>query len=216
MPCQGRSARASGVTHEPQRPSGARLKLLPPSRTSRVTTTLHRDADPSRRGTKGRNEFVLPASPGQRLAEPGAEARPGPVRDATASRVGIKCRPSGPEQCLASRWVGMAREPRKLGADRTSGTEETAAPLNPGRLTFTVDEVAALLGLSRSAVYDCIARGELPAKRLGRRVLVVRAALEAFLAEPETPQRPARRPVRSRTRRGEGAGDRRRGRRRGG
>jgi excisionase family DNA binding protein len=51
------------------------------------------------------------------------------------------------------------------------------------RLTFTADEVAARLGISRSAVYDCIARGEIPAKRLGRRVVVVRAALDAFLAE---------------------------------
>jgi excisionase family DNA binding protein len=57
------------------------------------------------------------------------------------------------------------------------------------RLTFTVDEVAAQLGISRSAVYDCIARGEIPAKRLGRRVVVVRAALEAFLAEPDGARR---------------------------
>ena len=49
----------------------------------------------------------------------------------------------------------------------------------------------------RSAVYDCIARGEIPAKRLGRRVIVVRAALETFLVESDG----ARRPPPRRTRR---------------
>lgn len=57
------------------------------------------------------------------------------------------------------------------------------------RLTYSVDEVAAILGISRSAVYDCIARGEIPARRLGRRIVVVRAALETFLAESDGPRR---------------------------
>ena len=57
-------------------------------------------------------------------------------------------------------------------------------------LTYTVDEVAEILGISRSATYECIARGEIPAKRLGRRVVVVRSALEAFLAQPDAPNRP--------------------------
>jgi len=64
------------------------------------------------------------------------------------------------------------------------------------RLTYTVDEVAGLLGLSRSAVYECIARGQIPGKRLGRRVVVVRAALDAFLAEPDVPRRPPGRHLR--------------------
>ena len=46
------------------------------------------------------------------------------------------------------------------------------------RLTFTVDEVAALLGISRSGAYDSIARGEIPSLNIGRRVLVPR---EPFL-----------------------------------
>jgi excisionase family DNA binding protein len=40
------------------------------------------------------------------------------------------------------------------------------------RLTLTADEVAALLGISRSKVYDAIHAGELPSIRFGRRVLV--------------------------------------------
>jgi excisionase family DNA binding protein len=61
-------------------------------------------------------------------------------------------------------------------------------PMNE-RLTFTVDEVARLLGISRSGAYDSIARGEIPSLNIGRRVLVPR---EAFL-EMLKP-RPRRRP----------------------
>jgi len=49
-------------------------------------------------------------------------------------------------------------------------------PMNE-RLTFTVDEVARLLGISRSGAYDSIARGEIPSLRIGRRVLVPREPL---------------------------------------
>jgi excisionase family DNA binding protein len=45
------------------------------------------------------------------------------------------------------------------------------------RLTFTVDEVAQLLGISRSGAYDSIARGEIPSLHIGRRVLVPREPL---------------------------------------
>jgi excisionase family DNA binding protein len=77
------------------------------------------------------------------------------------------------------------------------GTREVVA--DDQRMTYTVDEVAARLGVSRSAVYDCISRGEIPAKRLGRRVVIVRAALETFLTEPNGARRAsvhrARRPA---------------------
>ena len=56
----------------------------------------------------------------------------------------------------------------------------TNGPTDPigDRLTFTVDEVASLLGISRSGAYDSIARGEIPSLNIGRRVLVPR---EPFL-----------------------------------
>lgn len=66
------------------------------------------------------------------------------------------------------------------------------------RLTYTVDEVAAIVGISRSAVYDCIARGEIPAKRLGRRIVVVKRALEEFLADPNGARHPPTRGTRRR------------------
>ena len=51
----------------------------------------------------------------------------------------------------------------------------------PERLTYTVPEIAELLGISRSSVYQCVHRGEIPPLVLGRRVVVARAALEALL-----------------------------------
>ena len=55
----------------------------------------------------------------------------------------------------------------------------TNGPTDPmsERLTFTVDEVARLLGISRSGAYDSIARGEIPSLNIGRRVLVPREPL---------------------------------------
>jgi excisionase family DNA binding protein len=47
---------------------------------------------------------------------------------------------------------------------------------------MTVREVAAFLRLDRKTVYDAAARGDLPSRRVGRRVLVSRAALDAWLA----------------------------------
>ena len=57
-------------------------------------------------------------------------------------------------------------------------------PMNE-RLTFTVDEVARLLGVSRSGAYDSITRGEIPSFNIGRRVLVPRhASLEMLKPRP--------------------------------
>jgi excisionase family DNA binding protein len=47
---------------------------------------------------------------------------------------------------------------------------------------MTVDEVAKLLRLSRNAAYEGIARKEIPSIRVGRRILVPRAGIEAMLS----------------------------------
>ena len=49
------------------------------------------------------------------------------------------------------------------------------------RLTFTVTEVAELLGISRTSAYECVRRGEIPSLTLGRRVVISRVALDALL-----------------------------------
>jgi excisionase family DNA binding protein len=51
------------------------------------------------------------------------------------------------------------------------------------RLTYTVDEVAARLGLNRNTAYTAVKDGTIPALRIGRRLLVPRAALERMLAQ---------------------------------
>lgn len=49
------------------------------------------------------------------------------------------------------------------------------------RLTLTIDETAAILGIGRSHVYELIRREELPSVQLGRRRLVPRAPREEWL-----------------------------------
>lgn len=51
-------------------------------------------------------------------------------------------------------------------------TQHPALDALSGRLTVTVEEVAALLGLGRSAAYEAARRGEIPTRRLGRRIVV--------------------------------------------
>ena len=49
------------------------------------------------------------------------------------------------------------------------------------RLTYTVTEAAALLGISRTSAYECVRRGEIPSLTLGRRVVISRVVLERML-----------------------------------
>ncbi len=74
--------------------------------------------------------------------------------------------------------------------------EHTTAPVPltldalDGRVTLTVEEAASLLGLGRSAAYEATRRGEIPTRRLGRRVLVPVPALLSWLgvtAETDEP-----------------------------
>lgn len=52
-----------------------------------------------------------------------------------------------------------------------------------GRLTVTVDAAADALGVSRVSLYNAINRGEFkPVIRIGRRILIPKAALEKLLA----------------------------------
>jgi excisionase family DNA binding protein len=51
------------------------------------------------------------------------------------------------------------------------------------KLALSVPEVAELLGISRGLAYELVARRELPALRLGRRLVVPRHLIEALLNE---------------------------------
>ena len=49
------------------------------------------------------------------------------------------------------------------------------------QLTLTVEEAARALGINRNSAYDAVRNGELPAIRIGRRLLVPKAAFEKLL-----------------------------------
>jgi excisionase family DNA binding protein len=63
-------------------------------------------------------------------------------------------------------------------------------------MTYTVEEAARLLGVSRGVGYEAARRGDLPTIRLGRRLLVPKIALERMLGiedeHPEVASRGAR------------------------
>lgn len=50
-------------------------------------------------------------------------------------------------------------------------------------LVYTVAEVAQVLGISEWLAYQRIRSGELPSRRIGRRIVVPKAALDRWLAE---------------------------------
>ena len=64
----------------------------------------------------------------------------------------------------------------------TVGRRVTRTLVMDERKTLTVVEAARILGIGRNTAYELARQGKLPgALRLGRRVLVSRQALEAFL-----------------------------------
>ncbi|MFC0540671.1 helix-turn-helix domain-containing protein [Kutzneria chonburiensis] len=56
---------------------------------------------------------------------------------------------------------------------------------------MSIPDAAKVLGLSRSSAYRYANSGELPTKRIGGRVYVVRAQLADFLATDSTQENPA-------------------------
>lgn len=48
-------------------------------------------------------------------------------------------------------------------------------------MTLSIDEAAAMLGISRAHAYELVRRGELPRLRLGRRVVIPKRALEEYV-----------------------------------
>jgi excisionase family DNA binding protein len=65
----------------------------------------------------------------------------------------------------------------------TEPSKKAGAVQDDGRLTYTLTEAASRLGISRALAYEAAQRGELPVCRIGRRVLVPRAALLRLLGQ---------------------------------
>jgi excisionase family DNA binding protein len=63
----------------------------------------------------------------------------------------------------------------------TTSKPDDGATIDTARLTYTVDEVAYLLNLSRGIAYQYVRDGVIPAERVGRRWLIPRKRLHAWL-----------------------------------
>lgn len=50
------------------------------------------------------------------------------------------------------------------------------------RRTYTVDEAAGVLGISRSTAYECVKSGELPSLRFGRRIVIPAHVLDQLVS----------------------------------
>lgn len=61
------------------------------------------------------------------------------------------------------------------------------------KLTYTVKEVAKLLGLSRSSMYQATRNGSMPSIRIGGRILISRIELEKLLGRDTKGSRVSRR-----------------------
>lgn len=59
-------------------------------------------------------------------------------------------------------------------------------PDGTARLTMSVEEAAATLGISRAFAYEAVHRGEIPHIRIGRRVLIPRAALDRLVSPDDS------------------------------
>ncbi|MFC1982484.1 helix-turn-helix domain-containing protein [Chloroflexota bacterium] len=65
-----------------------------------------------------------------------------------------------------------------------SQSTQTKDQMNPNEsLVLTVGEAAKLLRLSKTTTYDQIRQGSIPSIRIGKRILVPRAALMHMLEE---------------------------------
>jgi excisionase family DNA binding protein len=74
-------------------------------------------------------------------------------------------------------WLDSLPERRSVG--------ETIPTKPVQRLTLTVEEAASTLGISRATAYEAVSRGEIPCIRIGRRILIPKAALERLLTITE-------------------------------
>jgi len=54
-------------------------------------------------------------------------------------------------------------------------------PVVDARRTYTVTEVADIVGISRSTAYECVRRGDIPSRRFGRRIVVLRHELKRLM-----------------------------------
>lgn len=75
----------------------------------------------------------------------------------------------------------IAFPPQPDPSDQDAGYAGSVPMIDPNRLTYTVDEAAYLLDLSRGAAYQAVREGTIPAERVGRRWIIPRKRFHAWL-----------------------------------
>lgn len=65
---------------------------------------------------------------------------------------------------------------------RSSKDREEAIVEKAHKVTLSVPEVAQLLGVSRNVAYRAVREGQIPALRIGRRVVIPLASLDSLLS----------------------------------
>jgi len=58
------------------------------------------------------------------------------------------------------------------------------------RQTYNIEEVARILGIGRNQTYEAVRTGQIPSIKIGKRLLVPRAALDRLLDQADTAASP--------------------------
>ena len=139
------------------------VTLIPPaSRPGRLRATQLPEAVPAGRGLREQRGF----RPADRERIPGTSTRV-TCRDVQGDIRPDHGRDRGQVVLVPQRWDSMSTRP--------------ISEADGNRLVLTVAEAADRLGISSDLAYDLVARGELPSLRLGRRIVIPRIALLAFV-----------------------------------
>jgi excisionase family DNA binding protein len=73
------------------------------------------------------------------------------------------------------------RRPGRLAAPQEEPMTSSSREPPGGRIAYSVNEAAAITGLSRDLLYDQMRAGRLAYLKIGRRRIITRQHLEAFL-----------------------------------
>lgn len=138
------------------------------------------------------------ASTRQNTSDQGARSRYRPT-PATPSRGTDPFAPTTPTSEEAPRWSphnppGHPPTPPPTSPSHSKDAcqpDDSGDPLDQLPQVLTVREVAAMLRVGRNQLYEAVARGELPAIRIGRTIRIPATALRDLLAAPASPGRTA-------------------------
>ena len=77
--------------------------------------------------------------------------------------------------------AGKRQSAKGVKPDRTDVDRSVEKPNDPVRLTVSVEQAGRILGISRGSAFHYAREGVIPTIRLGKRLLVPKAALDRLL-----------------------------------